>query len=1528
MKHFFGLRVVLGQACASFVLALLCAGCVAPKTSGYGAAVAANADTNANTVANSACRQVEHDEGLLRRTMGWSAKTLRVARQLTGLSAEQLCRLPPDERDKARANAKQQIKADANGMREYFRSLQLDASGNVPVDGLSRAVRVRQAMLTKQDGRQVARAGLREDSWQAMGPLNSYSGRVTALYADPRNSRVLLVGTSSGGVWRSGDAGVSWRAVDSFFTATRILADPANPDILYASSIAGVSSSAGIWRSTDNGITWRILQGLVAGQVVPGRNGAPDGFFNAARDLAISPADPRLMVVTTLGGILVSRDSGVSWQQVAAGTAVNEQNISLPVTRVVSFDPNNPHRVLVGTHSGSLIVGTDLGMAQERWQEQRVAGLDAFVSTMAWSGDGRTVWLTTDEQDGTIYRSVDGGNTFSLLGNPKYCQSQCWYNNLLWVDPGNPNRVILGGVFLYRSEDGGLSWDRISSGKGLSWIHSDHHAVVADSGFNSSSNRTVYFGNDGGVFRTKDIAAPISELVWENVGGSINSTEFYTIAANAKAGVVLGGTQDNGSFRFDAGTRWTEVSAGDGSYVAIPDASTPLYASSQYLSIMRIGDHSYSELISDGIKDKSLFIAPLLLDPNFDQRMYAGATALWVSDDVRSGTPLWRVIKPAIDGETFVSAIAVVPGNAKIVWVGYSDGSLHVTLDASQPMPTWTQVRSGNGYSKVTSIFIGDALGQRITVSLSGYGGIDSPNVVRSSNGGASWDNIGSNLPSLPAMSIVEHPDDANRLYVGTLAGLFISENGGASWSTSNMGPAHVAVMMLQWYGRSTLLAGTFGRGVWRAHVGAASVPGAPATCSVSVGNGVAHVSFTPVEINDGGSAVTSYTVIASPGGNGVSGNASPIMVNGLSNGTSYTFTVHAANGVGSGTDCVIKNVIPAAVSSPLRTLAAFNHTAVIGSDGQLWTWGENSAGQLGVGTYSNPLSPQFIGDDFMSVATGFAHTLALKRNGQLWAWGDNASGQLGDATVSTSAWPILIGSGYVAIAAGIEHSLALKNDGSLWAWGGNHQGQLGNGGTIRAKTPVLIGAGFAAIATGGWHSLALKEDGSLWAWGSNGSGELGDGSHIDKYKPVAVRGYFVAVNGGYSFSTAIDAAGQYWGWGANFTGQLGGGGQPYQFSPKLIGSDFQMVASGDRHALGIKQNGQLLGWGDNSKGQFDDAGRHESRVPTLLASDMTVAAAGNTHSVALRTDGSILTWGANDHGQLGDGSVVPRSGMQAVFLPKPPGTPQNVIAIPGNASASVRFTAGGNAGAANASGWTVTAMPGNIKATGSPPWISVGGLINGVTYTFAVTASNANGESAASMASPPVMPSALAGNAVVLVGKRNDYEVTENGRGVAVLAKLGVGGTQTYTREQRLYFADRTLALDVYGDGNAGKAYRLYQAAFNRVPDSTGLGFWMFALDQGSTLEQVAAEFINSPEFKNLYGGNQDNAAFVTALYANVLHRTPDAGGFQFWMNSLRSGATRRNLLAQFSDSDENRLRVKDALSLGVEYTPYLPGR
>jgi Ca2+-binding RTX toxin-like protein len=169
--------------------------------------------------------------------------------------------------------------------------------------------------------------------------------------------------------------------------------------------------------------------------------------------------------------------------------------------------------------------------------------------------------------------------------------------------------------------------------------------------------------------------------------------------------------------------------------------------------------------------------------------------------------------------------------------------------------------------------------------------------------------------------------------------------------------------------------------------------------------------------------------------------------------------------------------------------------------------------------------------------------------------------------------------------------------------------------------------------------------------------------------------------------------------------------------------------------------------------------------------------------------------------------------------------------------------------------------------------------------------------------------------------GPAPGYALSRSGAGLVVTDKGGADGSDTLAGIERLVFSDRALAFDI--DGNAGEAYRLYAAAFDRKPDLPGLSFWIGAMDGGQPLYDVGTEFTKSDEFIKMYGAQRTPEDFLTKLYQHILHRAPDADGYAFWLDGMHHGTSEGRVLAEFGESPENQAQVIAQIQDGIWYVP-----
>jgi alpha-tubulin suppressor-like RCC1 family protein len=295
-----------------------------------------------------------------------------------------------------------------------------------------------------------------------------------------------------------------------------------------------------------------------------------------------------------------------------------------------------------------------------------------------------------------------------------------------------------------------------------------------------------------------------------------------------------------------------------------------------------------------------------------------------------------------------------------------------------------------------------------------------------------------------------------------------------------------------------------------------------------------------------------------------------------------------------------------------------------IGSDGNVYAWGDNSSGELGNGSAvansNTPVVvslPSGVAPTAISAAQGVGY--AIGSNGKLYAWGNNFYGNLGNGSTTNSNTPVAVslptGVTPIAIAGGYESAYAIGSDMKLYAWGDNFYGELGNGGTTNSAVPVVVslpsGVTPKAIAGGGGTGYAIGSDGNLYAWGYNVDGQLGDGSTTNSNTPVVVSlpsGVIPkAVTGGGGFAHAIGSDGNLYGWGLDSTAaQLGDGGTTNTDTPVVIslasGVTAKAIADNLHTGYAIGSNGKIYAWGYGLQGELGDGSPGNFSPPVVVS--------------------------------------------------------------------------------------------------------------------------------------------------------------------------------------------------------------------------------------------------------------------------------------------------------------------------------------
>ena len=727
-------------------------------------------------------------------------------------------------------------------------------------------------------------------AWTFLGP-GKIGGRTRAIIIDPANSSVMYAAAVAGGVWKSTNGGGTWAPTSDFIAniAVNSLAmDPTNHNVLYAGTGEGYFNGDsqrgnGIFKTTDGGATWNQL-------AVTNANA---NFFYVNK-ISINAAATRIYAATRTG-VFRSIDGGNSWTKTLDATSVNgctdvKVQTDRPLARV--FAACGTLQAIATP--GFISRASDTSGAQSWSTVWSPANLGRTSLALAPSNQNIIYALAASNtnagnfQQGllAVYRSVDGGTTWTtqvsntngtllntlLLTNPIEAElTQCgfgtstfgftqgWYDNIITVDPANPNTVWVGGIDLFRSNDGGANWGVASywwTKPDPEYAHADQHAIVFDPNYNGTTNQRMFVGNDGGIFMTSNAAAgnvgtqanicaayanpgPSSyapnPVTWTNLNNMYGVTQYYYGTPFPDGTAYFGGAQDNGTtLGADAlgPNSWFTILGGDGGAVAINPSNTDmLWAENTGLSIQKSinGGNSFSSFIS-GITEATgnfLFITPFVQDPSNANNMWTGGASLWrTTTATTSSNGGWVRASAFLDQR--VSAIAVAPTNSNVVYVGGAGGGAaadfgriyHNTAALSATgATTWASSIPRQG-AVVSALAVDPTNTNVVWATYSTFGG---PHVFKSADGGSTWTQMngtGANtIPDIPVSAIAINPSDNNKIYIGTDLGVFASVDGGANWLVVNSAEIPNVIvdsLVFNRTGTIQLFAFTHGRGAWK----------------------------------------------------------------------------------------------------------------------------------------------------------------------------------------------------------------------------------------------------------------------------------------------------------------------------------------------------------------------------------------------------------------------------------------------------------------------------------------------------------------------------------------------------------------------------------------------------------------------------------------------------------------------------------------------------------------------------------------
>jgi alpha-tubulin suppressor-like RCC1 family protein len=358
-----------------------------------------------------------------------------------------------------------------------------------------------------------------------------------------------------------------------------------------------------------------------------------------------------------------------------------------------------------------------------------------------------------------------------------------------------------------------------------------------------------------------------------------------------------------------------------------------------------------------------------------------------------------------------------------------------------------------------------------------------------------------------------------------------------------------------------------------------------------------------------------------------------------------YNFFGQLGDGTQANRTVPVPVVGTAFAGSPvIRVAAGSNHSLALTADGRLFAWGYGEYGQLGNGTQSSSSVPVLVsggamaGKTVVAMDAGTGHSVALTSDGGVFTWGINSSGQLGDGTFTSRLFPqaidrsgALSGKTITSVSAGREFTLALTSDGQVFAWGDNSRNQLGDGTAVNRPLPVLVrldAAGpIASIETGYFHSGAITATGSVFLWGDNNFGQLGDGTTSPRTQPVALStsgslagNRITSLALGRNHSLGLTSEGRVFAWGLNDYGNLGDGTTALKSTPTPVRTDGALLG---RVVTGIFASGETsMAASDGSEIEVDHLGIPLQSGSGLIDFGTALTGASLTRVFTIRSTG------------------------------------------------------------------------------------------------------------------------------------------------------------------------------------------------------------------------------------------------------------------------------------------------------------------
>ncbi|MFZ1729399.1 MAG: T9SS type A sorting domain-containing protein [Bacteroidota bacterium] len=630
-----------------------------------------------------------------------------------------------------------------------------------------------------------------EAAWVNLGPRNR-GGRVTGIAIHPTNPDIIYLTAANGGIWKSVDGGTTVLPIaDDLPTLAMgaIAIDPSNTDNIWAGSgEANVWTYSypglGVFKSTDAGATWSTTT-----------------WFNSTRTSAmrVHPTDGNTVFAATLKGLVRTKDAGHSWETVLAGEVYD-----------LMMHPDDPATWFAGVRAKGIYKSTDTGDTWEYLSQSWVDDLGLSLTEIrrlaidCCKAHPEVMYAALVKSSGSNFyvmlKSTDGGVKWDSTSAPPYnvFNGQGFYNCDLAVDPVNPDRVLLGGILIYQTLDGGQTWSYRSPS------HADQHALE----FAPSDPTIFYTGHDGGFNRSTDGGS-----TYDGKTHIMPITQYYDIDVSyTDPHIILGGTQDNGShLRSLPSEDWLKVTGSDGAVCNI-DYENPgiLYTEMQngknHWRSMDSG-RTWSS-IKIGIQEDGAWITPVVMHPRDPATLFTASTTHLYKTSNRGDE--WLKVSERVVANRSIQKIAISPADPSHMAEGYSsDGGVALSTDEGVTCTPGPKIFT----AAITDMEYHATDPNRLYVTFSGYSG---KNIVMTTDGGSSWEILNGDLPVAPINTLALDPSNDSVIWIGTDLKVFVTSNMGRNWEVLGDGLPIVSVMDLSYHAPSgRLFAATHGRGIY-----------------------------------------------------------------------------------------------------------------------------------------------------------------------------------------------------------------------------------------------------------------------------------------------------------------------------------------------------------------------------------------------------------------------------------------------------------------------------------------------------------------------------------------------------------------------------------------------------------------------------------------------------------------------------------------------------------------------------------------